>query len=56
MFGSGVFENAMKSQGEFVQRMRDKNLTGIQVGSGTASVATGEKKQKDKANIFHADL
>ncbi|WP_421918867.1 SMODS domain-containing nucleotidyltransferase [Marinifilum sp.] len=55
-FGSGVFENAMRSQGEYVQKMRDKHQTGIHVGSGMAGGLSGKDKQKDKANIFHADL
>jgi len=52
-FGTGAFENAMKKQGEFVQRMRDKGLTGVQVGSGMASTVYGQDKQKDKPNKFH---
>lgn len=52
-FGTGAFENAIKKQGEFVQRMRDKGLTGVQVGSGMAGAVHGQNIQKDKSNTFH---
>ncbi|MDM8161878.1 hypothetical protein QUH73_18825, partial [Labilibaculum sp. K2S] len=52
-FGTGAFENAIKEQGVFVQRMRDKGLTGVHVGNGIASTNFGTNKQKDKPNIFH---
>ncbi|MDE5421013.1 hypothetical protein L3073_02195 [Ancylomarina sp. DW003] len=54
-FGTGAFENAIKKQGEFVQRMRDKGLTGVHASSGMASTQFGTNKQKDKPNIFHSD-
>lgn len=55
-FGTGAFEYAIRSQGEFVQRMRDKGLTGVHIGSGMTSTCHGQDKQKDRSNIFHSNL
>lgn len=52
-FGTGTFEMAYKSQGLFIQSLRDKGVTGIHKGTGMAGIGVGHQIQKDRPNTFH---
>ena len=54
-FGTGAFDSAYKSQGLFMQSLRDKGYTGIIKGTGMAGIGVGHQIQKDRPNTFHAD-
>jgi hypothetical protein len=54
-FGTGAFETAYKSQGLFIQSLRDKGVTGIHKGTGMAAFGLGHHVQKDHPNTFHGD-
>ena len=52
-FGTGTFETAFKTQGEFIELMRNTGKTGISKNSGMAGAITGINMQKDRPNTFH---